>query len=80
MKIKKVNELNDFYSEYEEEKIVCEYLGLKIDSGHQVLAYYGGGSSDGGKKPTGWQVVCHLSKLKMYLTRKIHPEHNKKIN
>ena len=54
--------------DYLEERKVCEYLGLKVDRGNQVLAYYGFGFSDGGKNPTGWQMVCHLSKLKMYKT------------
>jgi hypothetical protein len=66
--------------DYSEERKVCEYLGLKVDKANQVLAYYGFGFSDGGKKPTGWQVVCHLSKLKMYLGRKIHEEHCKHVN
>ena len=65
---------------YLEERKVCEYLGLKVDEGNQVLAYYGFGFSDGGKNPTGWQMVCHLSKLKMYLGRKVHEEHYKHVN
>ena len=59
----------------DEERKICEYLGLKISFANQVLAYYGNEFSDGGKNPTGWQVVCHLSKLKMYLQGKIHKEH-----
>ena len=61
--------------EYTEERTICEFLGLRVDKGDQVLAWYGSGFSDGGKNPTGWQVVCHLSKLKMYIGGKIHKEH-----
>lgn len=67
--------------DYLEERKVCEYLGLKVDIANQVLAYYGPAVfSDGGKKPTGWQVVCHLSRLKMYLCRKIYKEHHKHVS
>lgn len=60
-----------------EERKICEYLGLKVNGSDQVLAWYGHGYSDGGRNPTGWQVVCNLSKLKMYLCNKIHKEHYK---
>jgi hypothetical protein len=60
---------------YLEERKICEYLGLKIDSENQVLAYYGFPSPN---RISGWQMVCHLSKLKMYLGRKIHEEHYKR--
>lgn len=66
--------------DYLEERKICEYLGLKVDKGNQVLAYYGFGFSDGGKKITNWQMVCHISKLKMYLCRKVHEEHYKYLN
>ena len=62
---------------YEKEKEICEYLDLKV-SDDMVLAWYGSGPSDGGRNPSFWQMVCHISKLKQYLTRKIHKEHNKK--
>jgi len=63
------------YMEYKKEREICKYLGLKVDNANQVLAWYGYGFSDGGKIPTGWQMVCHLSKLKKYLSSKIHKEH-----
>jgi hypothetical protein len=65
--------------DYTEERNICEFLGLKVDKGNYVQAYYGFGFSDGGKIPTGWQVVCHISKLKLYLCGKIHTEHQKKV-
>lgn len=58
-------------SEYSQEKALCEYLGLKINH-NWVMADYGFGPSDGGKTPSGWQVVCHISKLQTYLKQKIH--------
>ena len=64
--------------DYIEERKVCEFLGLKIDKRNQVLAWYG--FNEGGRNPTGWQMVCHLSKLKMYLGRKVHEEHYKHVN
>ena len=64
---------------YLEERKICEYLGLKVDGANQVLAYFGSGFSNGGKNPVGWQMVCHLSKLKMYLGRRVHKEHYKHI-
>tara|TARA_R110000772_G_scaffold43995_1_gene101177 strand:- start:5649 stop:5903 length:255 start_codon:yes stop_codon:yes gene_type:complete len=75
----KINENTDSYSGYEKEEEICEYLGLQVNHG-QVMAYYGFGFSDGGKNPTGWQMVCHISKLKLYLTRKIGEEHRNKVN
>jgi hypothetical protein len=65
--------------DYTEELNICNYLGLQVDKSNYVLAWHGGGFSDGGKIPTGWQVVCHLSKLKMYIGGKIHKEHYGKI-
>ena len=65
--------------DYLEETKICEYLGLGV-RGDQVYAYYGLGFRDGGRNPTGWQTVCHVSKLKMYLGRKIHKEHYKNTN
>lgn len=65
--------------EYKEERNICEYLGLMIES-NQVHAWYGGGFSDGGRNPIGWVMVCHISKLKMYLCGRIHREHYKKLN
>lgn len=64
--------------DYKEEREICSYLGLKVDEWDQVMAWYGSGFSDGGKNPTGWQMVCHLSKVKMYLGLMIHREHYKK--
>jgi hypothetical protein len=63
--------------DYKEERSICEYLGLQVNKGDWVLAYYGSVFKGKGEAPTGWQVVCHLSKLKSYLSDKIHPEHNK---
>ena len=63
---------DDLDIDYIEERNICKYLGLKIDKSDYVLALYGGCYSDGGRIPTGWQVVCHLSKLKMFLCRKIN--------
>lgn len=62
--------------DYKEERSICEYLGLQVNKGDWVLAYYGSVFNDKAKH-TGWQVVCHLSKLKQYLSDKIHPEHSK---
>lgn len=56
---------------YSEERSICEYLGLRVDRGDQVLAWCG---------DAGWQIVCHLSKLKMYLKRKISIEHDNYTN
>lgn len=64
--------------DYTEEKNVCTYLGLKVEGCH-ILAWYGGLFSDGGRIPTGWQIVCHISKLKMYLGGKIHKNHYEHI-
>jgi hypothetical protein len=61
--------------DYLGERKICEYLGLRIDGGNQVLAYYGLPSPN---TISGWQMVCHLSELKMYLGRKIHEEHYQK--
>lgn len=57
---------------YKKEKKICDFLGLHVDDAGWVLAYYGFPNPE---KPSGWQVVCHIDKLKMYLCRKLHPKH-----
>jgi len=64
---------------YKVERKICDYLGLDVDKVDYVRAYYGLGPSDGGRTPSGWQIVCHISHLKSYITRKIHIEHNNKV-
>lgn len=63
--------------DYAEEKSICEYLGLRVNKSNYVLAYYGHCKNN--DKPTSWQIVCHISKLRDYLTRQIHPEHYVKV-
>jgi hypothetical protein len=63
--------------DYAEERKICEYIGLEVDGANQVRAYYGFPSPD---KISGWQMVCHISKLKMYLQRRVHEEHYERFN
>jgi len=72
---KKYQLYDSTHREYVEEKAIADFLGLRYDSANYVLAYYGMISPD---KISGWQIVCHLSKIKMYLAGKVHPEHRKK--
>ena len=58
------------YNEYQEEKRMLEFLNMK-EKGGWVMAYYGSSTPN---EPSGWQVVCHISKLKLYLADRVHKE------
>lgn len=62
--------------DYELEKKICKYLNLRVDKYGQVMEYYGFPSPD---EISGWQMVCHISKLRLYLIGKLHKEHYKKF-
>ena len=62
---------------YPQEMSICEYLKLKVDRIGQVQAYYGFPLPN---KISGWQMVCHISKLKTYLQRRIKKSHYKEVN
>ena len=61
---------------YEQEKLICNKEGLQINNGGWVLEDFGDGAdgsgmSKGGANPCGWQIVCHISKLEIFLARRL---------